>query len=324
MEDYSVNRAAVAMIRKAISDPLEFGIRSWRAGCGSTLVDMGQSCRGSWKAGQLFVEAGFGGLGRASYGTYPIGPHLLPSIDVWVDHPVIAVVASQAGCWELGTGEFAQIGSGPARAVALADRWSHHGYRDPDGSEVVVQLQTTRVPSDELCRSVADACHLSPENVYVVFAPTACLVGAIQVASRTVEQVMIKLFLRGFDIHSVRHGFGTAPVAPLVDDELEVMGRANDALFYGATTVLYADAPDEAIAPLVRQLCFDVNSGEYWGMPFARIFERFGRNWFAVPDLLDSPAKVVVNSLRTGHSFVGGQLNTDALSRSYFGVPLAG
>ncbi len=138
-----------------------------------------------------------------------------------------------------------------------------------------MQLQTRRVPGDELCCQVAEACHVKPEQVYVVFAPTACLVGAIQVASRTVEQVMIKLFLRGFDIHTVRHGFGTAPVAPLTQDEGEAMGRVNDCLFYGATTVLYADAADEAIEPVVKRLCFDVNSGQFWGMPFARDLRAF-------------------------------------------------
>lgn len=322
MSAYSLNRVAVHLIRDAIERAEEFQIKSWTADCGATLVDMGLTCPGSWKAGQVFVEAGFGGLGKATYGKFDLGPFTVPSIDVWVDNPVLAVVASQAGCWELGKGEFAEIGSGPARAVALADRWSGHGYQDPDPSAVVVQLQTRRVPSDELCKTIADACHVSPEQVYVVFAPTACLVGAIQVASRTVEQVMIKLFMRGFDIHAVRYGFGTAPVAPLSKDENEIMGRANDALFYGATTVLYADVPDDAITSILPTFTFDVNSGEYWGTPFAEIFERFNRNWFSVPDLLDSPAKVVINSLQTGHSFVAGQINREVLARSYFGISL--
>jgi methenyltetrahydromethanopterin cyclohydrolase len=320
MQNYSVNRAGVAIIKEAIERADEYQIRAWRADCGATLVDMGLTVPGSFKAGQAFVESGFGGLGKATYGKFEIGNFTVPSIDVWVDHPVLAVVASQAGCWELGSGEYAEIGSGPARAAALADRWAGHGYRDPDASEVVVQIQTTRVPADEICLNVANLCQVAPENVYICFAPTACLVGAIQVASRTVEQVMIKLFLRGFDIHAVRHGFGTAPVAPLSKDEAVMMGRANDALFYGATTVLYADLPDEAIAPVVEDLCFDVNSGEYWGTPFGEIFERFNRNWFAVPDLIDSPAKVIINSLQTGNSFVGGQINYDVLGRSYFGV----
>ena len=113
-----------------------------------------------------------------------------------------------------------------------------------------------------------------------------------------------------------------APVAPLVKDEVEAMGRANDALFYGATTILYADAPDEVIAPIVEGFCFDVNSGEFWGTPFVSIFRHFHCNWFEVPDLVDSPAKLIINSLQSGHSFVGGQINLQVLSRSYFGVDL--
>lgn len=319
MQSYSINKVAVAMIQDSIARADEFQIKAWQSACGATLVDMGLTCPGSWKAGQVFVEAGYGGLGKATYGVFDLDPFRVPTIDVWVDHPVIAVVASQAGCWELGQGEFAQIGSGPARAAALADRWSGSGYVDR-ADAVVVQLQTTRIPSDDLCLQVAELSHVRPENVYVVFAPTACLVGAIQVASRTVEQVMIKLYLHGFDIHSVRHGWGTAPVAPLTPDEGEAMGRVNDCLFYGATTVLYSDAPDEEIESVVKRLCFDVNSGEFWGMPFAQIFARFNRNWFEVPDLIDSPAHVVINSLRTGHSFVGGQINREVLRRSFFGM----
>ena len=319
MPGYHLNKTAVGMIKDAIANADELQIKSWRAECGSVMVDMGLTCPGSWKAAQVFVEAGFGGLGKATFGKFELEPFCVPTIDVWVDHPVLAVVASQAGCWQLGDGEFAEIGSGPARAVALADRWSGHGYRET-ADEVVIQLQTRRVPSDTVCRAVAEACHIKPEQVYVVFAPTACLVGVTQVASRTVEQVMIKLFLHGFDIHTVHTGFGTAPVAPLTNDESEAMGRANDCLFYGATTVLYADAPDEAIEPILKKFCFDVNSGEFWGMPFAQIFDHFDHNWFSVPDLIDSPAKVIINSLQTGHSFVGGQINRQVLSRSFFGI----
>jgi methenyltetrahydromethanopterin cyclohydrolase len=320
MQECNLNRPAVAMIKETIAHADEYQIKSWQADCGSTIVDMGLTCPGSWKAAQVFVEAGFGGMGKATFGKLDLGPFTLPTIDVWTDHPVLAVVASQAGCWPLGEGEFAAIGSGPARAVALADRWSGHGYRDTSADEVVVQIQTPKVPSDQVCLAVAEMCHVAPEKVYVVFAPTACLVGHVQVASRTVEQVMIKLFLRGFDIHKVVHGFGTAPVAPLVKDEVEAMGRANDCLFYGATTVLYADLPDEAIEPVLKTFTYDVNSGEYWGVPFAQIFKKFNCNWHEVPDLLDSPAKVIINSLQSGHSFVGGKINQEVMLRSFFGM----
>jgi len=209
----SINQGAVALIKDAVARAEALSIRVSQSACGATLVDMGLDCAGSWEAGRIFVEAGLGGLGKATFGAFPLGEVVLPSINVWVDDPVIATVASQAGDWKLGEGEFAAIGSGPARAIAHQDQWSTRANYTDRADAVVVHLQTTRVPDDALCRRVAEACNVKPENVYVVFAPTACLVGAIQVASRTVEQVMVKLLVHGFDIHAVRTGFGLAPVA---------------------------------------------------------------------------------------------------------------
>jgi methenyltetrahydromethanopterin cyclohydrolase len=304
------------MIQEAIARADALNIKVARAACGATLVDMGLACVGGWEAGRVFVEAGLGGVGRASYGAFPLGGVTLPSINVWVDEPVLAVVASQAGDWKLGDGEFAAIGSGPARAIAHKDQWSVQANYTDRADQVVIQLQTNRVPDDALCLRVAEACGVTPENVYVVYAPTGCLVGSIQVASRTVEQVMIKLLVHHYDIHTVRAGFGIAPVAPISRDEGEAMGRVNDCLMYGGSTMLYVDADDAEVERVVGELCFDVHAGDLWGLPFAQIFERFGRNWFNVPHLVDSPARVMMNNLRTGHTFVGGQINEEVLKKS--------
>jgi methenyltetrahydromethanopterin cyclohydrolase len=313
---HSVNQAAASLIKDAIARADALNIKVARAACGATLVDMGLDCVGGWEAGRIFVEAGLGGLGRATYGAFPLGSRMLPSINVWVDDPVLATVASQAGDWKLSEGEFAAIGSGPARAIAHQDQWSGHANYTDQADEVVIQLQTNRVPDEAVCLRVAEACRVKPENVYVVFAPTGCLVGSIQVASRTVEQVMVKLLVHGYDIHTVRSGFGVAPVAPVARDEGEAMGRVNDCLIYGGSTMLYVDTDDAAIEAVIGEMCFDAHAGDLWGLPFAQIFERFGRNWFQVPHLVDSPARVLMNNLRSGRTFAGGQINEAALRQS--------
>jgi methenyltetrahydromethanopterin cyclohydrolase len=313
---HSVNQAAASLIKDAIARADALNIKVARAACGATLVDMGLNCVGGWEAGRIFVEAGLGGLGRATYGAFPLGSSMLPSVNVWVDDPVLATVASQAGDWKLSEGEFAAIGSGPARAIAHQDQWSGHANYTDQADEVVIQLQTNRVPDEAVCLRVAEACRVKPENVYVVFAPTGCLVGSIQVASRTVEQVMVKLLVHGYDIHTVRSGFGVAPVAPVARDEGEAMGRVNDCLIYGGSTMLYVDADDAAIEAVIGEMCFDAHAGDLWGLPFAQIFERFGRNWFQVPHLVDSPARVLMNNLRSGRTFAGGQINEAALRQS--------
>src|SRR5712692_2233608 len=121
---YSVNQAAAAMLKDAIARADALNILVTRAACGATLVDMGLHCVGGWEAGRIFVEAGLGGLGRARYGAFRLGACTLPAINVWVDNPLLATVASQAGDWKLSDGEFATIGSGPARSAAHQDQWS--------------------------------------------------------------------------------------------------------------------------------------------------------------------------------------------------------
>ncbi len=79
MENYSVNKAAVAMIKDSIARADELQIKAWRAECGAMLVDMGLNCPGSWKAGQVFVEAGYGGLGKATYGVFDLPPFRVPT-----------------------------------------------------------------------------------------------------------------------------------------------------------------------------------------------------------------------------------------------------
>src|SRR3972149_10378492 len=111
----SINQGAVALIKDAVARAEALSIRVSQSACGATLVDMGLDCAGSWEAGRIFVEAGLGGLGKATFGAFPLGEVVLPSINVWVDDPVIATVASQAGDWKLGEGEFAAIGSPPGR-----------------------------------------------------------------------------------------------------------------------------------------------------------------------------------------------------------------
>ena len=39
---------------------------------------------------------------------------------------------------------------------------------------------------------VAEACKVKPEDVYLLVAPSACIVGSIQVAARMLEQVCHK------------------------------------------------------------------------------------------------------------------------------------
>ncbi|MCL4459936.1 MAG: methenyltetrahydromethanopterin cyclohydrolase [Chloroflexi bacterium] len=312
----SINKEAMRIVRKVIAEADQLNVKVSCSPIGATIIDMGLNCDGGWLAGKYFVEIGLGGMGHVSFGNFTLGEVTLPSIDVWVDNPVIAAVVSQAGSWKLGEGELAPIGSGPARAIAKADQWARIGTYTDHNDEAIVQLQSDKMPEESTLRFVSESCGIAPENLYVLIAPTASLVGSIQVSARTVEQVMIKLQYAGFDATTIVHAFGTAPVAPVIPDEFQAMGRVNDCLIYGGSTIIYTRTSDEEIEKVIDLIPFSARAKGLYGVPFAQIFDMFHRNWFEVDPLLDSPAKVTINNLNSGRTFTAGEINYDVLRRS--------
>ena len=88
-------------------------------------------------------------------------------------------------------------------------------------------------------RLLADACGIRLSGLVALVAPSASLVGGVQVASRSFEQAIITLGRNtDFDLTTIIHGYGRAPIPPVIKDEVLAMGRINDALVYGGTTGL--------------------------------------------------------------------------------------
>ena len=54
------------------------------------------------------------------------------------------------------------------------------------------------------------------------------------------------------------------------------------------------------------------------GAPFSEIFERAGRDFYAIDPLLFSPAEVVLQNLDTGRAHAFGSIQPDLLARSFF------
>ncbi len=299
-----------------MAEPERFGCCVHKV-LGATVVDCGVECPGSWEAGRLFVLGGLGGLAKVSFRPRPFGDHYFPTIATEVDQPALSAVLSHAGAWPLGRGPLAPIGSGPVRAKARADRWSELvEYSDPHPGALLL-LQSPSLPDEGLVASVAKASQVLPDQLVVLVAKTGSLVGSIQVAGRTVEQVLIKMAYHGFDVARVAWARGEAPIAPPVEDEGLAMGRVNDALLYGASNHVVVEADDSELFELVPKLVFCNHAGPLYGKPFAEIFRSFGSNWFSVPPELDSPARVTVHNLRTGRSFVAGRVDPDVLATSF-------
>ena len=318
---FSLTENVMGVVNEILSNADALGCKVHKLGCGATVVDMGLECKGSWKAALLFTRATLGDLAIVQLGDFKLNDdYSFAAVEVFVEQPMIACMASEIAGWSLGTGEYATIASGPARsqAVAESDHYIHMTpYRD-QSDKAVVCLQDIRLPNDALAMEVAQACHVKPENTYILISDSTCMTASMQVSARIIEQSCHKMMRNGFSAEQIVMCRGRAPIAPIVKDELKTMGRINDALIYGSEAEFWVDAKDEDIETVIHKMV-GVTSSPNYGELFVDVFDKAGRNFFNVEVDVHSIAKCQFHNVNTGRSFHAGAINYELLERSFLG-----
>jgi methenyltetrahydromethanopterin cyclohydrolase len=227
-------------------------------------------------------------------------------------------MASQYAGWAIKLERYFAIGSGPARALHAGEEiYRHLDYRD-QSETAVLMLEGRELPGVEVASFVAEKCGIKPEQLILLVAPTASLVGSVQIAARSAETGLHKLTELGFDVRRVTSAFGLCPLAPVAADDLHAIGRTNDAILYGAQVFYSVRAEDNELAALIEKVP-SASSRDY-GVPFYDLFMRFKGDFYQIDRLLFSPAQVQINNLNSGHTFRAGRLNPSLIESSLLGI----
>jgi methenyltetrahydromethanopterin cyclohydrolase len=318
----SVNQRAAAIVQKMIDEREALNLDVARLKNGATVIDAGVNVPGSFEAGRLFALACLGGLGsvRVSHRSYKVEDSAadqgfwLPVVEVSVSNPPIACMASQYAGWALKVDRYFAIGSGPARALyANEDIYQKLGYKD-QSDIAVLMLEGRTLPGEAVAAFVADKCGVKPDRLVMVIAPTASVVGSIQVAARSAETGMHKLVELGFDIAQIDAASGLCPLAPIAADDLRAIGRTNDAILYGSQVFFTARSEDSDLTDLINKV--PSSSSRDYGTPFYELFKRYNGDFYQIDRLLFSPAQVEFNNRQSGRTFRAGSLNLSLLRAS--------
>ncbi|MCS7385527.1 MAG: hypothetical protein NDF55_02130 [archaeon GB-1867-005] len=88
-------------------------------------------------AGVYASKVCLGGLAEVNLSHNNYGEMLLPVVNVYTDHPVIACMASQYAGWRISVGKYFAMGSGPARALSKKPKslYQELGYEDTSDEE---------------------------------------------------------------------------------------------------------------------------------------------------------------------------------------------
>jgi methenyltetrahydromethanopterin cyclohydrolase len=315
----SVNEGALEITKEIMNQKDELNCTVSELGNGTTIIDAGIEVTGGEELGRLVGEVCLGGLGVVRHTKMHIGDMDLPAVVVSSDHPKIACMASQYAGWTINVDKYFAMGSGPARALARVEKklYKGLGYED-DASVGVILLETREVPSEEVTQYIADKCDISPSDLYCILAPTACVVGSVQVSARVVEVGMHKLHEIGFDLDRVRSGYGVAPVAPVAKKDAKAMGVTNDCILYGGRTFYFVRSDDKDLKEIIEKV--PSSSSKQYGQPFYDLFKSVEFDFYKVDPHLFSPAEITFNHIESGKTYHAGKLNADILKQSMEGA----
>jgi methenyltetrahydromethanopterin cyclohydrolase len=275
---------------------------------GATIVDAGIEVAGSAEAGRIVAEICMGGLGEVRF----IDAN---NIAVKSQSPVLACLGSQYAGWSLSHEKFFSLGSGPARSLAQREAlFKELNYQDKADFSILV-LETSKIPPVEIIEKVARDTKVKAENLTFILTPTTSLAGATQIAARVLEVALHKAHTLHFPLENIVSGNGTAPLPPICDDFITMMGRTNDVILFGGFVELQVNCSDEEAKKLACAL--PSSASKDYGKTFAEVFKSYKMDFYQIDPMLFSPAKVKVNNLKTGNSFEAGELNELLLKQSF-------
>ncbi len=312
-----MNRLAWKLLEELIERQDFYGVKAAKTSSGATIVDAGMATKGGFEAGRIVTEICMGGCGKAELTLRKYGELELPSILVYSDHPVVATLGSQYAGWQIKEGDYFAIGSGPARALALKPKkiYEQIGYED-DFDKAVVVLETDKNPPDAIIARFVKDCHVSPENLAVILTPTASIAGLTQISGRIVETGIHKLSQVGLDPTVILYAWGCAPIPPVHPKFATAMARTNDALLYGGISYYIVEYDNEGELERILEKA-PAKASEAYGKPFIEIFKEANYDFYKIDPNLFAPAIVVINNVKTGHTFESGEINAETLKESF-------
>lgn len=309
----SVNEKAMEIAEEMMDWSDELKVKALELKNGGKVIDCGINVDGGYEAGLMFTEICMGGFGACSISVHKVDEIPLAFIDVTTDHPAISCLGAQKAGWRISVDKYFAMGSGPARALALKPKKTYERIKyEDDYDHAIIALESNQLPDEKVIGVIAEACHVEPENVVAVVAPTASIVGSVQVSGRVVETAIFKLNELGYDTTKIVSGTGSAPIAPVVKDDLKAMGSTNDSVIYYGSVFLTIRGFDEEKFKQVPS-----GTSKDYGKPFYKTFKDAGYDFFKIDANVFAPAEITVNDLETGKTYHTGHLNGEVILESY-------
>jgi methenyltetrahydromethanopterin cyclohydrolase len=312
----SLNERAQRLADYMVANAATLRIAVQQTAAGARLLDCGINSLGGLQAGLGLARICLAGLGDVALAAGEVAGMPAVHVTVATDQPVTACMAAQYAGWQISVGKFFAMGSGPMRAAYGKEELFDKIPGREQAPLAVGVLETRKLPDDAVITFLCERLNLPASKLTLLAAPASSLAGNLQVVARSLETALHKLYELKFDLGQIVSGFGTAPLPPVAANDLQAIGRTNDAILYGGRVVVWVRAEDDQIAEIGPKVPSSASPDH--GAPFSTIFERYQRDFYKIDPMLFSPAEIIFHNLKSGRSHAFGRSEPDVLKRSFF------
>ena len=314
-----LNHRAREIVEPLLANPGLYGAACRRIG-GAWVVDCGVEARGGTAAGLVMARAAMAGHGEVE--VHPAGAEMTagpgcpwPTVAVASGEPVAACLAAQYAGWRVKADGFFAMASGPIRAaIGREDLFDAIDMRERPETAVGL-LEAAALPPEGVCQRLAADAGVPPESLVLLVARTASAAGTLQVVARSLETALHKLHDLHFDLRRLRGGRGVAPLPPVPTGDMVAIGRTNDAILYGGSVTLEVRGDDASLAEIGPRAVSGASPAA--GEPFLALFERAGRDFYALDPALFAPARLELVNLDSGWRERFGRIAAEVVTASF-------
>ena len=182
------------------------------------------------------------------------------------------------------------------------------GYWD-DADVAVVVLQSEQNPYEKVAARLLERCKVNPENLYLVLSPLSSMSGLVQATGRSVKNAMVKLLSLSYDVKTVKHALGVAPLPPLGSRTIV----PDDMLSYASIVHLYVEPNEKTDLRDTAQKMPSQTSKDY-GKLFTELINEH-RGLRGIDINLIAPAQIYVNDLKSGELYTYGKVNSELIKK---------
>ncbi len=321
----SLNERAAALFAQAEAAAELLEVAVTRLPNGAAVLDAGVEAPGSLEAGRLFAEVCLGGLGDVRFRQLELGDLTLPGVEVNVNHPVTACMASQYAGWAVNvpatesSKKYFAMGSGPARVLYAGEPlFERPRVPRPRGHGRGARPRVAH-PADGGRRRVGGAevrraRRQGPPAGRADSQPRG--LGADRGTHRRDRAAQ----------DCTRSASTSAPCAPASAPARWRRSRPTTSPRSAAPTTACSTAAvpgtrstreDAAVEAVIEGL--PSSASRDYGAPFGELFKRYEGDFYKIDPLLFSPAEVALTNARSGRTFRAGGVNPGVLAGSLLG-----